>query len=143
MDEIMLHFSEVESDIQDLEKQTGKLTVQMDKTASDTENALKLLKELQEQQESMLAEIRMMQRHMDSLTSRIDQLDETADLVEEHYQTLNKQLWELSRDVDGIYEDMNVLSSETKKRGVKLQEQMERFLWENAGYIEDEEEEGE
>ena len=143
MDELELRLAELESAQEDLEKDTGKLSVQTERTAALLDNALETLGSLSAAQQEMQQTLLNMQRHLDVLTSRIDQLDDTADLVEDHYAALKGEVNALSRDMDNIYEDMNVLAAETRNRSIKLKEQVERYFWDAESEDEEEDEEEE
>ena len=64
-------------------------------------------------------------------------------LIEDHYAALKGEVNALSRDMDNIYEDMNVLAAETRNRSIKLKEQVERYFWDAESEDEEEDEEEE
>lgn len=147
MDDLVLRLAELESENEEQEKLIGKLSVQLRQTQELLRETGQSVADIRQQQHAMLAEqkqicnsMRSMQRHLDTLTARTDQLDETADLVEDHYASLYQTVSVLSRDMDHLYEDMNVLASETRSRGVKLKAEIERFLWDQTAADGDDEE---
>lgn len=122
MDDLTLRLAELESENEEMEKQIGRLSVQ--------------LRQLQEQQQTaqqqMLGILHTVQRHLDTLTARTDQLDETADLLEDRYASLYKTVKVISHDIDQLYDDMNLLESETRSRAFKLREEIAQYLWDSA-----------
>lgn len=122
MDDLTLRLAELESENEEMEKQIGRLSVQ--------------LRQLQEQQQTaqqqMLGILHTVQRHLDTLTARTDQLDETVDLLEDRYASLYKTVKVISHDIDQLYDDMNLLESETRSRAFKLREEIAQYLWDSA-----------
>lgn len=138
MDELTLRLSELETQNEELEKQLGRLTVQQERTEAllqKTIAALDLLngeqREFRAVQEEQQAILRTVQRHLDQLTERAAGIDRTADMLEDRLDRLTELTEELSRDMDGLYEDMNVLSKETRARTLKLKEEVQRYLWDS------------
>lgn len=138
MDELTLRLSELEIQNEELEKQIGRLTVQQERTEALLQKTIAALDLLHGEQQTLrtaheeqLAVLHTVQRHLDALTERAAGIDETADMLEDRIDRLTEITEELSRDMDGLYEDMNVLSKETRTRTIKLKEEVQRFLWDS------------
>lgn len=140
MDEFTLRLSELENQAEELEKLTGKLTVQLRSTEEKLAQAMRLIETMQDTnraicdaQKTMHGELRTVQRHLDALTERIAQLDETADELEDGRSSADAKIRELSGDIDQLYEDMNVLSAETRTRVHAMNQKMTRFFFDMTG----------
>ncbi|MBR4200599.1 MAG: hypothetical protein IKQ91_04920 [Oscillospiraceae bacterium] len=139
MDDLMLRLSELETQNEETEKLVGRLAAQQEHTEALLKKAIETVKALHRQQQSMIAEqndlrasVHTVQRHLEQLTERAAGIDETADMLEDRITELRDTTKVLSSDLDSLYEDMNVLSNETRNRTLKLKEDMERFLWDAA-----------
>ena len=139
MDDLMLRLSELETQNEETEKLVGRLAAQQEHTEALLKKAIETVEALHRQQQSMIAEqndlrasVHTVQRHLEQLTERAAGIDETADMLEDRITELRDTTKVLSSDLDSLYEDMNVLSNETRNRTLKLKEDMERFLWDAA-----------
>ncbi|HBI86204.1 MAG TPA: hypothetical protein DDX71_08000 [Ruminococcus sp.] len=140
MDELTLRLSELENQVEELDKITGKLTAQLRSTEEKLTQAMRLIESMQDThhaicdaQKNMFGDVRTMQRHLDALTERTAQLDETADELEDSRDSAAAKIKELSSDIDQLYEDMNVLSSETRTRVHAMNKKMMRFFFDMTG----------
>ena len=139
MDELSMRLSELESESEEIEKITGKLSAYQTRDHAAIEKNTAAIEAMREIQESILAGqeelrgiLRNIQRHLDSLTDRADSIDQTADMLEDRIVALEEVTKVLSSDMDNLYEDMNVLSNETRNRGIKLKEDVQRFFWDST-----------
>ena len=139
MDDLTLRISELETQNEETEKLIGKLSVRQENTEALLKKTIETIEALHLRQQDMIAEqndlrasLHTVQRHLDQLTERAAGIDETADMLEDRITELRDTTRVLSSDMDSLYEDMNVLSNETRNRTLKLKEDMERFLWDAA-----------
>lgn len=139
MDDLTLRLSELETQNEETEKQIGRLTAQQQQTDALLKKAIETIEALHGKQQQMIEEqaemraaLHTVQRHLDQLTEQAAGIDETADMLEDRITELRDTTKVLSSDLDSLYEDMNVLSNETRNRTLKLKEDMERFLWDAA-----------
>jgi chromosome segregation ATPase len=140
MDELTLRLSELENQVEELEKITGKLTVQLRNTEERLTQTVQLINSMQDThhaicdaQKTMFNELRAAQRHLDVLTERTAQLDETADELEDSRDKTADKIQELSADIDQLYEDMNMLSKETRTRVQAMNRKLVSFFFDATG----------
>ena len=74
----------------------------------------------------------VLKRRTAKLNARANQLDEAADTAEAQQAETAKTVEELSRDMDALYEDMNLLSKETRNRCAQMRADMHRFFYDET-----------
>lgn len=139
MDDLMLRLSETESQNEELEKQIGKLTAQMQlqtdamkRMTEQLQSVVRAQTQMQEEQLLLRKRTRALKKITDSLSDRLQSLGEASAQTRSELNTAKETVKVLSGDMDTLYADMNALATETRNRGAKMKADMERFFWDAA-----------
>ena len=136
LDELMMRIAETETQCEELDKENGRMRVLLEKLNGTVQTAVRTLEDMQNMQKEIIEaqteqrnQLHSIQRQLNELTARTEQLDEAADVLEANQTETAKTVDELSHDMDALYEDMNMLSKETRNRCAQMRADMHRFFY--------------
>lgn len=114
-DESSIRLSELEVQIEELEKTVGKLSAQVAQQDELLNQAMDYIEGLQDDHRALLHRTTQISEHLGEAEDSLDRLDDTVQ--------------ELSKDLDDTIEDMNLLSGEMRRRWQRLLTKHEQLLW--------------
>lgn len=114
-DENSVRISELEVQIEELDKTVGKLSAQLSLQENLLNQAMDYIEALQDDHRALLHRTTQISEHLGEAEDSIDRLDDTVQ--------------ELSKDLDDTIEDMNLLSGEMRRRWQRLLTKHEQLLW--------------
>ena len=139
VDDLTLHLSELDMQNEELEKQVGRLSAQVQMQAETLKKLTDHIQNLAISQEEMKTEqaaqkkrLHSLRRHIESLNTRMQTAEDTSAQYAAELNTLTETVRVLSGDMDTLYSDMNALVTETRNRGAQMKAKMEQFFWDAA-----------
>lgn len=139
MDDLTLRLSELDMQNEELEKQVGRLSAQVQMQAETLKKLTDHIQNLAISQEEMKTEqaaqkkrLHSLRRHIESLNTRMQTAEDTSAQYAAELNTLTETVRVLSGDMDTLYSDMNALVTETRNRGAQMKAKMEQFFWDAA-----------